>query len=35
MSEDVIVRNRSDEDKRSYLYSISKGLIVKIKELLD
>jgi len=35
MSEDVIVRNRSDEDKRSYLYSISKDLIVKIKELLD
>lgn len=35
MSEDVIVRNRSEEDKRSYLYSISKELISAVKELIN
>lgn len=34
MSEDVIIRNRSDEDKRSYLYSFSPGIIPKIKALV-
>lgn len=35
LSEDIIIRNRSEEDKRSYLYSIDQGLIIKIKKLLS
>lgn len=35
LSDDIITRERSEEDKRSYLYSISADLIVKIKMLLN
>lgn len=35
MSEDVIIRTRSEDDKRSYLYSVSPTLILKIKKLLN
>ncbi len=35
VSEDIITRNRSAEDKRSYLYSIPKKIISEVKELID
>ena len=35
VSEDIITRNRSEEDKRSYLYSIPKKLISEVKLLID
>jgi hypothetical protein len=35
VSEDIITRNRSEEDKRSYLYSIPKKIISEVKELID
>jgi hypothetical protein len=35
LSDDIIIRNRSEEDKRSYLYSIDQELIIKIKKMLN
>lgn len=35
LSDDIIIRNRSEEDKRSYLYSIDQQLIIKIKKMLN
>ncbi len=35
LSDDIIIRNRSEEDKRSYLYSIDPDLIIKIKKMLN
>lgn len=35
LSDDIIIRNRSEEDKRSYLYSIDQDLVIKIKKLLS
>jgi hypothetical protein len=35
LSDDIIIRERSEEDKRSYLYSIAPELISKIKKLIN